>query len=184
MRRSDELKPERITRVGLLAFVSLVVMAACSATQPQVMPAGAVAGVKAGGEPRELLYTLGGSPQTRHPFIEVFDARDKSQQPKPIYTIAPRDGGEYGLLSVDSTNHLYAINSSRTGPSSISFRPGQLNQRFPASSQITLAASLSPAPRFTRPALTGIASTSTRCLFTLGETVPSRAAVSPTNAQL
>ncbi|MFY9630615.1 MAG: hypothetical protein WAJ94_03305 [Candidatus Cybelea sp.] len=79
------------------------------------MPAGAVAGVKAGGEPRELLYTLGGSPQTRHPFIEVFDARDKSQQPKPIYTIAPRDGGEYGLLSVDSTNHLYAINFFENG---------------------------------------------------------------------
>jgi hypothetical protein len=90
-------------------------MAACSATQPHVMPAAAVTGVKAGGEPRELLYTLGGSPRTRHPFIEVFNARDKSQQPKPLYTIAPRGGGEYVSLSVDSSNQLYAVNFFANG---------------------------------------------------------------------
>jgi hypothetical protein len=114
MRRSDELKPGR-TPVGLLAaFMSLVVMA-CSATQPQITPSTAVASVKAGAEPRELLYTLGGSPRTRHPFIEVFNARDKSQQPKPLYKIAPRGGGEYVWLSVDSTNQLYAVNFFANG---------------------------------------------------------------------
>ncbi|MGB6521050.1 MAG: hypothetical protein WBE83_04695 [Candidatus Cybelea sp.] len=115
MRRWNELKSGRITPVGLLAFAGFVVIAACSATQPQVTPPTSAAGVKAGGEPRELLYALGGSFRTRHPFIEVFNAHDKSQQPKPLYTIAPRGGGEYVLLSVDSTNQLYAVNYFANG---------------------------------------------------------------------
>ncbi|HEV3091837.1 MAG TPA: hypothetical protein VGX91_10420 [Candidatus Cybelea sp.] len=60
--------------------------------------------------PAEILYVTDGAQTTRHPEIEVFDAEDKSGSRQPIYTIPPRDGGEWGYLMVDAKNDLYATN--------------------------------------------------------------------------
>ena len=65
--------------------------------------------------PPNLLYVAGGPRSTRHPFIEVFNALDMSPTPQPIYTIPPKNEGEYGLLAVDNTNDLFAVNYFTNG---------------------------------------------------------------------
>ncbi len=63
--------------------------------------------------PSELLYVDGGSGS--YPYIEVFNGKEKSPRQKPIYKIAQRSGGRYGLLAVDSDNNLYVVNYLSNG---------------------------------------------------------------------
>jgi hypothetical protein len=75
--------------------------------------------------PPNLLYVAGGPTTEPHPFIEVFNARDTSKSPTPIYTIAPIGGGSYGLFAVDGTNDLFAINYFSNGAQLLVFPSGK-----------------------------------------------------------
>jgi hypothetical protein len=93
-------------------LISVLTLAACGA--PNVSMNGAQAVVPARvlappAPPAELLYVLGGAQSSLHPSIDVFNGEAKSNQ-KPIYKIAARGSGQYGLLVVDANNDLYAIN--------------------------------------------------------------------------
>jgi hypothetical protein len=75
--------------------------------------------------PPNLLYVTGGPTSTRHPFIAVFNAQDKSPSPQPIYTISPKGGGEYGLFAVDASNDLFAVNYFANGAELLVFPSGK-----------------------------------------------------------
>lgn len=79
--------------------------------------------------PTSLLYVEGGPTSTRHPSIEVFNARDNSN-PKPIYTIGPRGGGTYGLLAVNGSNDLFAVNYFANGAELLIFPSGKTQPRI------------------------------------------------------
>lgn len=102
-------------RAGVLNLgVLAALLAACGGPQPPIGVPGAVRQVApknaTAALPANLLYVLAGSNSTRHPSIEVFNALDDSKNPQPIYTIGPKQGGEYGLLAVDRANDLFAVN--------------------------------------------------------------------------
>jgi hypothetical protein len=123
-----------IARVSLrrpfLLLCGLLIPAACHGTIPSVLPAGTASRANpiTAASPRKLpaaiLYALGGKPQTKAAYVQVFDAEDKSSDPKPIYTIAPVSGRGYSTLGVDSENNLFAETIVGNEPAIKMFAPG------------------------------------------------------------
>jgi hypothetical protein len=123
-----------IARVSLqrlfLLLCGLLLPAACHGTIPSVSPAAPAtqaipfAAASQKKLPAAILYALGGKQQTKDPYIAVFDAEDKSRDPKPIYTIAPVSGRGYGSLAVDSKNNLFAETIVGNEPAIKMFAPG------------------------------------------------------------
>ncbi len=95
-----------------LAF-ALVLLAGCSAAIPFAKAPHSLgtSGATVTADrtlPPNLLYTLGGKPQSRAPYIQVFDAQAAGPTPSPLYTIRPEGNTGFGLLAVDAQNDLFA----------------------------------------------------------------------------
>jgi hypothetical protein len=74
--------------------------------------------------PAAILYTLGGTQKAKTGSIEAFNANDPSQNPQPLYTIAPVAGRGYSLLGVDGNNNLFAETVVGNEPAIKMFPPG------------------------------------------------------------
>jgi|HubBroStandDraft_5_1064220.scaffolds.fasta_scaffold08018_2 hypothetical protein len=112
-----------------LAVVTLLVLSACDSigvtrTSAQLPPASNERSL-----PDELLYVDGSEGSTQHPYIEVFNAKDVSNQ-NPIYTIPPRKGGQWVLFAVDAQNDLYAVNYFRNAAEVDVFASGATKPKF------------------------------------------------------
>lgn len=119
-------KAVALIRYTITLCAACALLAGCGGAQPPINAPGAMpqsGAVRA--LPSDLLYVAGGPSSTVHPSIEVFNALDNSQNPKPIYTIGPRGGGTYDLLAVDAANNLYVVNFFANGAKLLTFPSGK-----------------------------------------------------------
>jgi hypothetical protein len=95
--------------IRLALTLTILLAGGCAAAGMAHLPLSAVPAATPSALPAEILYVTNGKATTRHPYIEVFNAKDTSSQ-KPLYTIPSRRGGQYGALAVDEQNNLYVTN--------------------------------------------------------------------------